>query len=87
MLLDLIKGFELVLHQKLIDAARGRGYPLSLLRMSPDVDRLDRSVSAAGVYSRTIRASRGITAGIGFARRRSYTREMAETITNAHSHT
>ena len=50
-LLDLTKAFEMVSHQKSLDAAERRGYPLSLLRMSLAEYRLKRRVGDDGVYS------------------------------------
>ena len=66
-LLDLTKAFEMVSHAKLVQAAKKRGYPLSLLRMSLEAYRLNRTVGIDGVYSRIVEPTRGITAGSGFA--------------------
>ena len=66
-LLDLTKAFEAVPHDHLLDAAKRRGFPVALLRMSIAAYRLKRAVGIDGVYSREIRATRGITAGSGFA--------------------
>ena len=66
-LLDLTKAFELVDHQKLLDAAKRRGFPLAILRMSLAAYRLPRSIGVDGAFSREVVASRGITAGSGFA--------------------
>ena len=66
-LLDLTKAFELVNHQKLLEAAKRRGYPLALLRMSIAAYRLSRTIGVDGCFSRTVKATRGITAGSGFA--------------------
>ena len=66
-LLDLTKAFELVPHDVLIRAARACGYPLFLLRMTLAAYRLTRHVGLDGVYSDGYVASRGITAGSGFA--------------------
>ena len=66
-LLDLTKAFEMVDHQKLLAAARKRGYPLAILRLSLAAYRLSRSVGIDGGYSRPVTAARGITAGSGFA--------------------
>ena len=66
-LLDLTKAFELVDHSKLVQAAKRRGYPLALLRMSLAAYRLSRTIGVDGCFSRTVTASRGITAGSGFA--------------------
>jgi hypothetical protein len=66
-LLDLTKAFETIPHDLLVEAAERRGYPLAILRMSLAAYRLHRAVGIDGVYSRRIRATRGITAGSGFA--------------------
>ena len=66
-LLDLSKAFETVRHDILIDAARASGFPMGLLRMSLASYRLKRVVGVDGTYSRTIQATRGITAGSTFA--------------------
>ena len=66
-LLDLTKAFELVDHQLLLEAAKKRGYPLALLRLSLAAYRLERTVGIDGHYSRPVLAQRGITAGSGFA--------------------
>ena len=62
-LLDLTTAFEMVSHQNVLDAARRKGYPLSLLRMYLAASLLKRRVGMDGVYSRLIKASRGISAG------------------------
>ena len=66
-LLDLTKAFELVPHLVLIYAARALQYPLWLLRLSLAAYRMTRRIGVSGVYSRACRATRGITAGSGFA--------------------
>ena len=66
-LLDLVKAFETIPHDKLAEAANAKGYSLSLLRLSIAAYRLRRSIGVAGVFSRCMRATRGITAGSGFA--------------------
>ena len=66
-LLDLVKAFETVPHAVLVAAARALGYCLVLLRLSLAAYRLARTVSVDGAHSRKIRATRGITAGSGFA--------------------
>ena len=67
MLLDLVKAFETVPHHKLVAAAVSKGYSLVLLRLSLAAYRLSRSIGIDGVYSVCIQATRGITAGSGFA--------------------
>ena len=66
-LLDLVKAFETVPHFILVLAARAKGYPIVIIRLSLAAYRLKRTVGIDGVYSRTIVATRGITAGSGFA--------------------
>ena len=66
-LLDLVKAFETVPHAELVAAAIEKGYCLILLRLSLQAYRLTRSIGIEGVYSRGIVATRGITAGSGFA--------------------
>ena len=66
-LLDLVKAFETVPHDVLVSAAREAGYPLALLRLSLAAYRLARSIGIDGIFSALIMASRGITAGSGFA--------------------
>ena len=66
-LLDLIKCFESVPHQQLVTAARARGVPLTLLRLSLQAYRLRRTIGVDNMFSRIVVAIRGITAGSGFA--------------------
>ena len=66
-LLDLVKAFETVPHHLLVRAAIEKGYPLALLRLSLAAYRLARSISIDGIFSKTLLATRGITAGSGFA--------------------
>ena len=66
-LVDLVKCFETVPHEHLIAAARARGFPLILLRLSLAAYRLCRVISIDGNFSRLVIAIRGITAGSGFA--------------------
>ena len=66
-LLDLVKAFETIPHCKLVEAAIAKGYSLAVLRLSLAAYRLMRSVGIDGVYSKCVRATRGITAGSGFA--------------------
>ena len=66
-LLDLVKAFETVPHKILVAIARDLGYCLSLLRLSLAAYRLRRAIGVEGVYSRCLVATRGITAGSGFA--------------------
>ena len=67
MLYDLVKAFETVPHDILVECARECGYNLTILRLSLAAYRLVRSLGVEGVFSRLIQASRGITAGSGFA--------------------
>ena len=66
-LLDLVKAFEMIPHALLVKAAREKGYNLAILRLSLAAYRLWRSVGVDGTFSRRVRATRGITAGSGFA--------------------
>jgi hypothetical protein len=66
-LLDLVKAFEKVPHHHVVAAARKHGYNLWVLRLSLASYRLPRSVGVNSVYSRTIIAVCGITAGSGSA--------------------
>ena len=66
-LLDLVKAFETVPHWILVQAAIAKGYSIIILRLSIAAYRLSRSVGIEGAYSRRIVATRGITAGSGFA--------------------
>ena len=66
-LIDLVKAFEKIPHHLVVKAARKHGYPLKLLRLSLAAYRLQRSIGIEGKYSRCITATRGITAGSGFA--------------------
>ena len=66
-LLDLVKAFETVPHYVLVAAARAKGYPIAILKLSIAAYRLGRAIGIEGVFSRLIVASRGITAGSGFA--------------------
>ena len=62
-LLDLIKAFERVPHEWLVEQAKKYEYSLSVLRLSIAAYRLPRTVSIAAVCSRLVVATRGITAG------------------------
>ncbi len=66
-LLDLVKAFEKVLHHILVAIAIELGYPLPLLRLCLASYRLKRSIAIEGVFSKTVTATRGITAGSGTA--------------------
>ena len=66
-LLDLVKAFETVPHHILAAAAGPRSYCKILLRLSLAAYRLQRTIGIDGVFSRQLRATRGITAGSGFA--------------------
>ena len=66
-LLDLVKAFETVHHWVLVETAKLKGYPGIILQMSLAAYKLARTIGVDGVYSRTIVATRGITAGSGFA--------------------
>ena len=64
-LLDLVKAFETVPHHVLVSIAIDLGYPLPLLRLCLASYRLKRSSGVEGVFSKTVVATRGITAGSG----------------------
>ena len=66
-LLDLVKAFETVPHRVLVAIAIDLGYPLPLLRLCLASYRLKRSIGVEGVCSKTVVATRGITAGSGTA--------------------
>ena len=66
-LLDLAKAFEAVPHEALWTAARQYDYPLATLRLALAAYRAPRAFIVNGICSRTVRASRGITAGSGTA--------------------
>ncbi len=66
-LADLIKCFEYVDHEALVQEAVRMEFPLFLLRLSIASYLMPRSIRVDGVYSRIVIASRGITAGSIFA--------------------
>ena len=66
-LLDMTKAFETIPHKKLVETARKYKYNLALLRLSLAAYRVPRTVGIDGVCSAPMTATRGITAGSGFA--------------------
>ncbi len=66
-LLDLVKAFETVPHAILARCAIALGFPAALIQLSLAAYRLARALGVDGAYSRLIVATRGITAGAGFA--------------------
>ena len=66
-LLDLVKAFERVPHDRLVEFATRRGYSLIVLRLSLATYRLRRAIGIGGAFSSLIVATRGITAGSGMA--------------------
>ena len=66
-LLDLVKAFETVPHAILARSAIALGFPAALIRLSLAAYRLARALGVDGAYSKLIVATRGITAGAGFA--------------------
>ena len=66
-LLDLVKAFERIRHAYLLQSAIKHAYPLWLLRLSLDTYRIFRAVEVGNAYSQIVQATRGITAGSGFA--------------------
>ena len=66
-LLDLVKAFDSVPHHILIREAKLLGYPLRILRLSLQVYVMPRTLRVGLVFSLTLVARRGITAGSGTA--------------------
>ena len=66
-LLDLVKAFETVPHEVLVQATHAKNYPLPILHLCLAAYRLSRTIGVDGIFSRTVVATRGITAGAGFA--------------------
>ena len=66
-LLDLVKAFERVPHDRIAEAARRHGFPLALVRLSLAAYRLRRTIGVDGIFSALVVACRGITAGWAFA--------------------
>jgi hypothetical protein len=66
-LLDLVKAFETIPHEHILQAARKHEYNLWVLRMSLKAYRVPRTIVVDGVCSAPKIATQGITAGSGFA--------------------
>ena len=66
-LLDLTKCFERLPHHAIVREAQRLGYNAALLRLALKAYRLQRVIGVDGHYSDYLTASRGITAGSGFA--------------------
>ena len=66
-LLDLVEAFERIPLDHLVVHARRWGYNLRLLRLSLAAYRLSRRIGVDGMYSNSVIATRGITAGSTFA--------------------
>jgi len=66
-LLDLVKAFETIPHQHILDAAKKHHCNLWVLRLSLSAYRVPRTVVVDGVCSTPQTATQGITAGSGFA--------------------
>jgi hypothetical protein len=62
-----VKAFETVPHAILVLLAFEKGYSMLLLRLSIAAYRLKRAIGIEAVYSCLLIATRGITAGSGFA--------------------
>ena len=62
-LVDLVKAFERVRYDVLLQEAMRWGYPIWLLRLTLAAYRLGRRISICGVLSEVVWACRGITAG------------------------
>ena len=67
MALDLVKAFERIRHDLLLQEAIKHEYPLWLLRLSLLVYRMQRVLRIDGFISERLVGTRGITAGSGFA--------------------
>ena len=66
-LLDLVKAFDRVPHDWLVEHAREFGYPMRLLKLSIRAYLLARVIVVEGICSSLVYALRGITAGSVFA--------------------
>ena len=66
-LLDMTKAFETIPHEALVRTAKKYKYNLALLRLSIAAYRMERTVGIDGAQSGVLKATRGITAGSGFA--------------------
>ena len=66
-LMDLVKAFETVPHDRVWEAAHRRGYPMAILRLALAAYAMPRSISSDGAFSRLVVAAWGITAGSGTA--------------------
>ena len=66
-LLDLVKAFEMIPHDRLWHAACKHEYPLAVLRLALAAYAMPRAVGVDGTYSRLVSATGGITAGSGTA--------------------
>ena len=67
LLLDLVKAFDRIPHRVLVREAKALGYPLWVLKLSLSTYRLNRVIRVGQNLSRVVVATRGITAGSGFA--------------------
>lgn len=66
-LLDLVKAFERIPHRLVAEAAGRLEFNLVILRLSLAAYRIARSIGVEGTFSAILIATRGITAGSGFA--------------------
>ena len=62
-----MKAFEKIPHHRVVEAAQKHGYCLWTLRLSLAAYRANRTLVIDGACSRLMQATRGITAGSGFA--------------------
>jgi len=62
-MLDMVKAFERVSHQWLVNQGQRYEYPMRVLRLSIAAYRLGRCIAIDGICSELMVASRGITAG------------------------
>ena len=66
-LLDLVKAFDRVPLELLVEEAVALEYPLRILRLSIATYKMERVIRIGNVVSKSVWAFRGITAGSGFA--------------------
>ena len=66
-MLDLVKAFEYVPYDKMVEAAVAMGYPIWMLRLSVAAYKATRRVGVLKAMSRSVRPRRGIGAGGGLA--------------------
>ena len=67
MISDLEKGFEKVLHTKLVVAAKVYDFPQTVLHLALDMYRADRRIRCGAAFSRAVRTNMGVLAGCPIA--------------------